>query len=672
MKIPFVRFASTCAALVLAGAAAQSSAADAAFKPTQQQADALLWSARVLDRYRYKPETPVARRPVLDAYLEALDPDRMLFTQSDIDGFREPGALLDKDLDKPGLAQLDAAFAIYAAAQARQAAMAAHALALLRGRLDFDGSGRFQRKRGRAAAQPAAPASEAELHSLWQARLMDDILNLRIAGSSEQLIVPTLERRYGKYLERSRTATAGDAFDSYMNAFAATLDPHAAYFPPPQTRAAPDPRASTGLVLIKRDELATVIGQGGGGPAQRSGELRRGDRIVAVAEGKDAPPVEVIGWAVEEVVELLRGTAGSTVVLTVLPADARPGDRTALRQVSLIRGYGGDAATRASAHVETLDEGPQARRIGVVEIPRLYQDFAARRAGAADHASVARDVARLLQGLKADKVDAVLLDLRGNGGGSLGEVANLAATFLPDGRVSWQRNLDGKLESDAVPAGEPAWNGLLGVLIDQASAAGTEVFAGAMQDHGRALVLGDSSFGRSSVQTIIGLDRFAPSPAVHYGELKLTIAQVFRAGGSSFEGPGLVPDIPIPGMLEPSGKANRLLFPATPLKVAALAKRADPAAMVPALAALQAARTRGDARYQALLLARARLEARRARDEVSLNDAERRREAAAVTPVDLRRVQLDEAVRVMGDAVGLLRKDPALARTVLPATGAGR
>ncbi|MCC2962733.1 carboxy terminal-processing peptidase [Massilia sp. IC2-278] len=652
-----VLFAVLPAAVPLTVAAAPDVAPAA--RPTAQQADILLWTARVLERYRYKPASNApaagAGTSVQDAYLKSLDPARLLFTEADAASFEALRPVLDKNLGEAEAPQLAAAHTIFSVWQARQAAWTRFALEVLHGPLDLDGGGQVELVR----TQAPRPASEAAQQALWRQRVIDDVISLRLAGCSENQVLPVLERRYRKALAYAQGGAAGsaqaagaDMVEIYMNAYVSARDPHGRYFAPPRAGAQPrKAMAGIGLVLQMQDELLTIVASPG------SLELRPDERIVGVAQGKDGAMTEVIGWSADDVGDLMRGDAGTAVTLAVLAPEAPPGAVQPVRRVTLVRapdqGQEKGATAAPRTRIETVGQGAAARRIGVIEIAAFYQDYEARRQGSAGYASMSRDVARLLKEMAPQHPDAVLLDLRGNGGGSLTEVTALAGLFLPDVPVVQQRSSDGKLQVERSAAGAAVWDGPLGVLLDQGSAAGTEIFAAALQDHGRALVLGDTSFGRSSIQTIVSMDRFAPREDIRYGDLRLTVAQAFRVGGDSFEGRGVVPDIAIPGVPAYLPGAHLAVFPTGQVQAQAFSKRPGLAALAPALAARHTARTAANPRYQAMLRQRARLDARRASDTVTLNLAQRRREAeAAGAPVDIRQVQLDAALRAMGDAAG--------------------
>lgn len=604
------------------------------------QENAFLWAARVLARYRYKPvvQTSTASAPVLDLYLKALDPDHVLFTRADVAALEPQREQLARSDDAK---QLGAAFAIFEQMRARRIAMLAWTAEAIRGPLGaLDGNGP-----GPRTADAPWPASDDERQTLWRRRAADEVRSLRNAGMSDKDIVAILTRRNDSRLARARAMNMRDAFDTFMNAYVAGFDPHGVYFSPlepPAFRAGDAGHVGVGLVLKKRGEWVTVQDMIGEGAAWRSGQLRGGERIVGVAQGAGQPMTDVVGWSVEEVVALLRGLPGTTVVLSVSPASAQDG--SAPRSVALVRGpvSAPDDARHATARLEVLDRKGSSYRIGVVTIPAYYEDFAAKRAGVSDYKSMTRDVAALLANLKAQHADAVLLDMRRNGGGSLAEAISFTGLFLTHTPVAQQRERDGKVDVKFAPDGTPAWDGPLAVLIDEGSAAATEIFAAAIQDHGRGIVIGDRSVGRSSVQTVISLDRFATNPSEHYGELKMTIAQVYRANGETFEQTGVVPDIAIPGLSNPSGNAHELAFPAVPINPASFDRRGEIKAVLPALSRRHEARTAGDKSYQAMLRAQAA--------------------GGDVSGADIVRVQLGEALHVVGDEVELLRASPVTGR----------
>lgn len=599
---------------------------------------AFLWTARVLARYRYKSavQAPDVTPPVLDRYLEALDAERLLFTRSDIAKLAPQREQLARNDDSR---QLDAAFALFEQMRARKTAMLAWTRQAIPGATSApDGNGPAPRP-----ADASWPASDDDRQALWRRHLADEVRSLRSAGAGDGAgdkdIVAILTRRNDTRLARLRALTVQDAFESFMNAYVGAYDPHGSYASPlgrVRTRVGEPGHVGVGIVLKKQGEWITVHDLAGDGSAGRSGQLQPGDRIVAVAQGAGQPATDVVGWSVDDVVALLQGVPGSTVVLQV--SRGAHGDRTdkAPRTVALVRSPvpRGDAG-RAAARVEVLDRGAGSQRIAVVTIPAFYVDSLVRSAGIGDYTSMTRDVAGLLATVKAQQADAVLLDMRGNGGGSLTEAIGLAGLFLPHAPVAQQRDWDGKIKVESTPDSAPAWDGPLAVLIDGGSAAATEIVAAAIQDHGRGLVIGERSIGRTSVQTVVSLDRFAPSPSVRYGDLRMTVAQVYRVSGATFEQAGVVPDIGIPGVSDAGVAANQLAFPAVPIGSTDYRARSDVKALLPSLSRRHAARV--------------------AKGGTPPPGGE-----AAIA--EIRKVQLDEALQVVADQVELWRTAPTAGR----------
>jgi len=629
------------AAVLMAAAPAVPAQQTPSLAPSTVQHDSFLWTARVLARYRYQSAAAPANAaaPVLERYLALLDPERLLLTQADAAAFAPLRERLARADDSR---QLEAAFTIFERMRGAQAMRWAWSRDAIAGPLAAIGSDGL----GRTRVNAPLPVSGAEQQTLWRQSLARDVLSLRRAGADDAKIVAILTRRYDSWLARARALGNDDAFNLFMNAYVGAFDPHGVYFPPP---AAPGPvQSSVGLVLQKQGEAIVVVDMHADGTAARSGQVHAGDRILAVGQGEGQAMTEVLGWNVADVVALLRGAPGSKIVLSVRPAEG-PHDSVP-RKVALVRA---DAAARdgirpASARIDVVARGAAAYRVGVVTVPIFYQDLAAKQAGAGEYASMTRDVAALLARMKQEHADVVLLDMRGNGGGLLAEAIAFTGLFLPQAPVARQRARDGKLSVETTAAGSPAWDGPLAVLIDEGSAAATEIFAGAIQDYGTGLVIGDRSVGRTSVQTVVPLDRFAPKPSVHYGALKMTVAQVFRASGATFEQDGVLPDLTIPGAIDPSGTAGRMVFPAVPVQPADFAKRGDAARMLPLLKARHEARAAASPAYQALL--RVRVQAF---------------ETGEAADVDVRQVQMREALQVAADMAELARAGKPPARQAL-------
>ncbi len=598
-------------------------------KPTAQEAKAAQLAAEVVGRYHYKmpPVDDALSQKIFDRYLKSLDPEKLFFMQADIDNFsRERArlgvALLQEDLSVP--------FAIYNLYQQRAAERFAYARALLKTGFDFQQDESFQFARDKAAW----PKTEAEMNELWRKRVKNDWLRIKLAGKDDKAIADILDKRFDGFRKRLGQIKSTDAFQTYMNAYTTAIEPHTNYMGP---RAAADFDISMtlslvgiGAVLTESDGYPTIRELVPGGPAALSGQLQSGDHIAGVAQGERGAMTDVQGWRLDDAVQLIRGAPDSVVVLDILPADAGPDGIHKL--VTLIRKKISLEQQAAKSSVRSVTDGKASRRIGVITLPSFYEDVAARQKGAKDFKSATRDVARLLDELKKEKVDGVLIDLRNNGGGSLAEAVELTGLFIGKGPVVQQRDASGAIavESDTDPG--VAWNGPLGVLINRGSASASEIFAAAIQDYGRGLIIGEPSFGKGTVQTVIDLDRIAMNSKPQFGELKLTIAQFFRINGGTTQLRGVTPDILFPSTpgAETFGESSfDNALPWMQIKAADYKPEGDLKGILPTLSTLHDARVKKDKNFQYLQedIALSRLE--RDKNLVSLNEAERRKERDA-------------------------------------------
>jgi carboxyl-terminal processing protease len=517
-------------------------------RPTQAHAEAAITTVHLLSRYHYQapPLDSALSAQIFDRYLKSLDPAHLFFLQSDVNEFSWARTTLDKAILE---GKLDAPFLIFDRYTVRVKKIRALIQELLAGNFDFTEDESFEPDRSEA---PWA-TSESELREIWRKRIKNDWLRLRLAGNDNNAIRRTLTKRYGHALDRSVKLRGDDVFQIFMNAWANALEPHTNYLGP---RAAEDFSISMKLSLVgigaalqERDDYVVVRELIPGGPAQRSGKVNVGDRIVGVAQDEKSPLTDVAGWRVDEVVPLIRGKQTSVVVLDILPADAL--SEGAHRRVTLVRDTVRLENQAASGSIRELRDNGQLRKIGVIKLPSFYQDVDARRKSPAQFRSATRDVTRILGEFKRDKVDALLIDLRDNAGGSLDEAISLTGLFIDTGPVVIQKNSNGQTRVERVPSPGMAWDGPLGVLINRASASASEIFAAAIQDYGRGIVIGEDSFGKGTVQTLIDLDELERSPQRRYGELKMTIAQFFRISGGTTQLRGVKPDIGLPSLIDP-------------------------------------------------------------------------------------------------------------------------
>ena len=616
-------------ALALAARGAVPSAASPyapELKPEQQEAQAAHLPAELLSRYHYKaqPLNEALSAKIFDQYLKTLDPEKLFFIQSDVDRLsvhrnRLGDAILKEDLSVP--------FAIFNLYEQRAAERFVYARTLLQQGFDFAALESYQYARDKQVwAQTDEQARE-----LWRKRVKNDWLRLKLAGKDDKGIADILDKRYENFLKRIARTKSADAFQTYMNAYTMAIEPHTNYMGP---RAAEDFDISMrlslvgiGAVLSEVNEYTTIRELVTGGPASLSNQLKVGDRIVGVAQGESGVMADVLGWRLDDTVALIRGAKDSVVCLDVIPADAGPDGQHKL--VSLVRKTISLQEQSAKSTVHTIDEGGVLRRIGVISLPSFYEDFAARQSGAGDYKSATRDVVKLLAELKKDKVDGVLVDLRNNGGGSLVEAVELTGLFVGKGPVVQQRNARGEISVERDARAGIVWDGPLAVLINRGSASASEIFAAAIQDYGRGLILGEPSFGKGTVQTMVNLDQIAKSEKPLLGEVKMTVAQFFRVNGGTTQLRGVVPDIPFPDASDPSEFGESSFdnaLPWTQIRAANYAPVGKLDGVLPLLSTRHAERVKNDRDFNDLQEDIARFQLARNKNLVSLNEAERRKE----------------------------------------------
>ncbi len=613
-------------------AIAQSAYAEVAspvLAPLKQQAQAAQLSAQVLTRFSYKPvalDDALSAR-IMDRFIKSLDPDRALFLQADVDRFMADRSEIDDAIERQ---DLKIPFAIFNAYEQRVVDRMNYARNLLKQGFDFGAQEDYSVLRDK---EPW-PQSEAESNDLWRKRVKSDWLRLKLGGKTDAAIRETLDKRYANTLERVQKYKSDDVFQSFMDAYATSIDPHTDYF---GAAASADFNIAMklslfgiGAVLQDRDDYTTIRELVPGGPAQLSGKLAVGDRITGVGQGKDGAIKEVVGTRLDEVVQLIRGKKGSVVRLDILPADA--GADGTHRVVNLVRDKISLEKQAASKAVLSVGGGDAARKIGVITLPVFYEDFEAKSKGDKDYKSASRDVAKLLGELKQEKVDSVLIDMRNNGGGSLDEAIDLTGLFIGNGPVVQQRGSDGKVEIRNADFAAPVWKGPVGVLINRGSASASEIFAAAIQDYGRGVIIGEPSFGKGTVQTVLNLDRMVRNSKPEFGELKVTIAQFFRVNGGTTQLRGVTPDISLPGLSDPAVFGETSYDNALPwaqIKPADYAPSDTVTTLLPTLQSRHDARVESDPDFQRLLKDIADLKAQREKGVVSLNEAERRKEATA-------------------------------------------
>ena len=576
--------------------------------------------------YRPRPLDDALSQEVFKRYFEALDGGKQFFTAADVARFAPYKTKMDDAIRSGDLAPAYEIFAVY---KQRVGQRVAYARALLKQDFDFTGSQRWEYDREDA---PWA-ADGKELDAIWKKSVMNDWLRLKLAGKKPDDIRKTLDKRYANLQRSINELKTEDVFQTFLNAYTGAIDPHTDYFTP---RTAENFNQSMslslegiGAVLQRQDDLVAVREIVPGGPADLSGKLKVGDRIVAVGQGKSGPMTDVIGWRIDDVVAQIRGKKDTQVLIEYIPVEAGIDGKHA--QVTITRQKVKLEEQAAKAETITLpaSAGEPARRIGVIKLPAFYQDFEGRRRNPNDFNSATRDIAKLLAQFKAQGVDGVVMDLRNNGGGSLDEAVELTGLFIDKGPVVQVRESGGRVTVNSDRKTGVAWDGPLAVLINRASASASEIFAGAIQDYGRGLVIGETSFGKGTVQNMVDLDRWPANEAPRFGSVKLTIAQFFRVAGGSTQHKGVVPDIAFPVSVDASEYGESTYDNALPwTRIAAVPhlQYGNFAPLLPRLQALHAARSAKDKEFQWWSEDVAQFRAEAAKKYVSLNEAERRAE----------------------------------------------
>jgi len=537
--------------LLIAFAAGPASAASdevspAALVPTQRQVKTTLVINKVLERFHYRKVSlsDAFAQHIFNTYLKTLDPNRSFFLAADVHRFERDIHQMDEGLKR---GKLNTAFEIFRLYRQRVDERVDYALVQLNKGFDFNRREeyRFDRSKDRW------PATRAALDEIWVKRVKNDWLTLLLAKKTDNEIRQTLRKRYEGLARRVHQFDSDDVFQAFINAYTESVEPHTSYMSPSTSENFDiSMRLSLegiGAVLRGDNEYTVVQRTIPGGPARQSGQIRGGDRIVGVAQGLDGTMEDVVGWRLQDVVNLIRGPKGSVVRLQILPSSTGPNGKT--RQISLVRN---EIKLEDQASKSDVIDGKgedRGTKVGVIEVPAFYRDFRAEAEGKRSFRSTTRDVRELIEGLKAKGVNGIVIDLRGNGGGSLTEATELTGLFIDAGPVVQVKDSFGKVEVETDPEPGVIYKGPLAVLVDRNSASASEIFAAAIQDYGRGLIIGEPTFGKGTVQTLIDLNRYIPGNRDDLGRLRLTMAEFFRVSGGSTQLRGVIPDIefPLPG-----------------------------------------------------------------------------------------------------------------------------
>ncbi|MGB5120603.1 MAG: carboxy terminal-processing peptidase [Vibrio fluvialis] len=458
---------------------------------------------------------------IFERYIEMLDYNRNLFTQADIDSFKDWSVQLDDQL-KVGNNQI--AFDLYNLSMEKRFDRFQYALSLLDHEITFDTDESIEFDRSKAAW----PKDQAEVDELWRKRVKYDALNLKLAGKEWPEIKETLAKRYNNAIKRLTQTHSEDVFQLYMNAFARQIDPHTSYLSPRNAEQFQSEMnlslEGIGAVLQMTDDYTVIRSLVAGGPASNSKQLGEGDRIIGVGQdGEDI--VDVIGWRLDDVVQLIKGPKGTKVKLQVLP----DGKDAKSYVVIIVR----DKIRLEDRAVKSEIIEKDGKKIGVLEVPSFY-------------VGLSQDTDKLITELKEKNVDGIIVDLRNNGGGALTEATALSGLFITSGPVVQVRDSYGRVNVNSDTDGKVSYSGPMTVLINRYSASASEIFAAAMQDYGRAIILGENSFGKGTVQQHRSLNHIYDLFDKELGYVQYTIQKFYRIDGGSTQNKGVIPDIAFP------------------------------------------------------------------------------------------------------------------------------
>jgi carboxyl-terminal processing protease len=600
--------------------------------PTEQEDYVARRVADIIARenYRRAPLDDRLSSLILDRYLDAIDGGRSYFYASDIADFESYRYSLD-DAIKAG--DMEPAFVIFRRYQQRNRERMQYAMQQLSKEPDFtvDESYNFDREK-----EPW-PANAAEMNELWRKRVKNDALSLLIAGKQWPEAADVLRKRYERVAKRMDQSKPEDVFEAFMNAFVLSLDPHSNYFSPRNSEEYNIQMSLSyegiGASLQMTDDYVTVIDVIAGGPAAVSGKIVSNDRITAVGEGKEGELTDVIGWRLDDVVQKIRGPGNTIVRLQILPAGAAPGSPQ--KVVEFTRNRVSLEAQAAHKAMRTIERNGRQIKVGVITVPSFYQDYDASRAGVKDFRSTTRDVERLIDELRKDGAEALIMDLRQNGGGYLPEAESLTGLFIDRGPVVQLRDTTGRIEVDQDPDPAIYYSGPLIVLVDRLSASASEIFAAAIQDYGRGLIVGQQTYGKGTVQNAHPLNYTIFGRKPELGQLNVTIGKYYRVTGESTQDRGVAPDIALPSMINATevGESTRdRALPWDTIDPASFKPEGDPKAVTATLQKMHDERVRNSADFRYLQQDIAAVDAIRSEKSLSLSlkvrEAERTRQDA--------------------------------------------
>jgi carboxyl-terminal processing protease len=503
--------------------------------------------ANILDNYHYRKIklSDSLSSSILDAYCTELDNSKLYFLESDIKSFEKFRFIID---DQTRAGSVQPAYEIYNIFKLRYKERMDFAInKLIKNEFDYSSDEYYESDREKS---PWA-SSMAELDDLWRKAIKNQALSLKLAGKKQPEIYETLKKRYERSLKSILQFTSEDVFNTYMNAITEAYDPHTNYLSPKATDLFNQQMRLSfegigALLQIENDyvKVANIIP---GGPAEKSNKIHNNDYIIGVAQGLEGDMVDVVGWRIDEVVKLIKGPKNTAVRLSLLPTET--GISGPSKEITLIRDKIKLEDQAAKKATYKFNSNGRELKLGVITLPSFYMDFEAYQKGDPDYRSTTRDVKRLIDSLKKEGVSGIAIDLRNNGGGSLSEAIDLTGLFIKNGPVVQVRNSDNKVQLGEDDDNQVFYNGPLVVLTNRFSASASEIFAGAIQDYRRGVIVGESTYGKGTVQTVLDLKKFIQDKE-NVGDLKLTFQKFYRVTGSSTQNKGVTPDVNLPSAFD--------------------------------------------------------------------------------------------------------------------------
>ena len=518
-------------------------------QPTATQKKVESMVTEILGSYHFRkvPLNDSLSSKILDNYIKELDFNKMNFTAQDVEGFDKYRYELDDQL-KAG--ELTAAYQIYNVYRKRAKERFAFVTSILNKPMDFKVDESYSPDREKSTWVK----SSTDLDDIWRKAIKSTLLDWKISGKADSVAKKDLTERYKrteKYFDKTKSE---DVFQQFMNSFTESVDPHTTYFIPKTASTFNQEMSQSfegiGATLRNEGDYVQIVDLIVGGPAFRSKQLNPKDRIVAVAQGDDKPYQDIVGWFTDDAVKLIKGPKNTVVRLKMLSVDAPTG--TVPREVRLVREKIKLEEGTAKKEVLNFSRDGKDYKYGLITIPLFYRDFEGAKSGEQGYKSTTADVKRYLNELKAEKVDGVIVDLRNNGGGSLTEAVNLTGLFIPQGPVVQRKQSDGEISAEYDRDPSVTYDGPVSVLVNRFSASASEIFAGAIQDYKRGLIIGEQTYGKGTVQSLIDLERFLKGEPEGVGQLKITMEKFYRITGSSTQHKGVTPDIELPSTFSAS------------------------------------------------------------------------------------------------------------------------